>query len=137
MPGAAIEAQKVSVIRFKKNAEVPDAYSPIVVLRSVVDQAFRYGPRIVPNGSSSASVERIGIVCGSHKHDAPDDHWRYFKVACVAHVKDPLRLQLADVGRRNFHQPAEAASGIVSVIGEPIFTGGLGGQLGRLDIDRC
>jgi hypothetical protein len=42
MPGATIEAQKVSVVRFKKNAVVPDAYSPIVVLRSVVDETFRY-----------------------------------------------------------------------------------------------
>src|SRR6267378_7985385 len=116
MSGAAIEAQKVSIIRFKKHAGVPNAHSPIVVLRSVVDEAFRYGARVVPNSSAGASVERVRIVRGGHKHHAPDDYRSYLKIAHVAHVKDPLCFQLADIGRRNFRQIAEAASGIISVI---------------------
>src|SRR5882757_390412 len=101
MSGAAIEAQEVSIIRFKKHAGVPDAHSPIVVLRSVVDETFCYRARIVPNGSAGASVERVRIVRGGHKHHAPDDHRSYLKIAHVAHMKDPLRFQLADIGRCN------------------------------------
>src|SRR5260370_11390508 len=137
MTGAAVEAQKMSVVRFEINAGVPEGYSAVVVLRGVVDEAFRYGPRIVPDGSASASVERIGIVRCSYKHDAPGDDWRYFQIAHVARVEDPLRFQLADVGGRNFRQAAEAPPGIISVIGEPIFTRGLGSQIGGLDVDRC
>jgi hypothetical protein len=136
MPGPAIETQKVSVIRFKKNSVVPDAHSPIVVLRSVVDEAFRYWARVVPNRSPSARVQRISVVCGGHKHHAPDHHRRYFEITYVAHVKDPLRLQLGDVSRSNFRQPTEAVSGIVAVIGEPIRTGGQSVQIGWPHIDR-
>src|SRR6266850_2670735 len=133
MSGAAIEAQKVSIIRFKKHAGAPNAHSAIVVLRSVVDEAFCYWARIVPNSSASPRVERVGIVRGGHKHHAPDDYRRYLKIAHVAHMKDPLRFQLADIGRCNFRQTAEASSGIISVIGKPIFTGGRGQMVG-LDI---
>src|SRR5882757_837849 len=111
MSGAAIEAQKVSIIRFKEHARAPNAHSAIVVLRSVVDEAFCYWARIVPNGSAGPGVERVRIVRGSHKHHAPDDHRRYLKIAHVAHMKHPLCFQLADVGRCNFRQTAEAASG--------------------------
>src|SRR5882757_425338 len=111
MSGAAIEAQKVSIIRFKKHAGVPDAHSPIVVLRSVVDETFRYGARVVPNSSASPRVERVRIVRGGHKHHAPDDHRSYLKIAHVAHMKHPLCFQLADVRRCNFRQTAEATSG--------------------------
>jgi len=106
-----------------------------VVLRSVVDEAFRYGARVVPNSSAGASVERVRIVRGGHKHHAPDDHRGYLKIAHVAHMKHPLCFQLADIGRRNFRQTAEAASGIISVIGKPIFTGGRGQMIGWTSID--
>src|SRR5712671_461616 len=136
MPGPAIEAQKVSVICFKKNSVVPDANSPIVVLRSVIDEAFRYWARVVPNRSASACVQLISVVRCGHKHHAPDHHGRYLEITYVPHVKDPLRLQLGDVSRSNFRQPTEAVSGIVSVIGEPIRTGGQSGQIGWPHIDR-
>src|SRR5258706_4442044 len=99
MSGAAIEAQKVSIIRFKKHAGAPNAHSPIVVLRSVVDEAFRYGARIVPNGSAGAGVERVRIVRGGHKHHAPHDHRRYLKIAHISHTTHPICLSLADVPR--------------------------------------
>src|SRR5260370_20466520 len=131
MSGAAVEAQKMSIVRFEINAPVPEGYSAIVVLRGVVDEAFRYGPRIVPNSSAGASVERIGIVRGSHEHDAAGDDWRYFQIAHVARVKDPLRLQLADVGGRNLYQGAQAPARLLPVIPKSNFTRRLARQIGR------
>jgi len=84
--------------------------------RSVVDQAARDRPRVVPEYLAGLRVEGIGIVRCGNVHHAVYNYGRGLENPCVSAVKDPLGLKLGNILRSNLCETAEAPSGVVSVI---------------------
>ena len=91
---------------------------------------------MVPDHASGARVQRVGVVRGSHEHDAVHDHRGYLHPVRIAGMEDPLRAKLSDIRRVDLGQAAETASGEIAVIGEPVFSRRLGDQLSGKHIDR-
>ena len=50
-------------------------------------------------------------------------------------MKDPLSAEVADVLGRDLREVAEAAAGVVAIVGDPVCPGRLGEQILGLDID--
>ena len=50
-------------------------------------------------------------------------------------MKDPLGAKVADVCGRDFREIAEAPTGVVTVVGDPVCSGRLGEQVFRADVD--
>jgi hypothetical protein len=105
-------------------------------LRGVIDEAFRNGARIVPDGATRAGVEGKGVVGRSDEQDAVDGDGRDLEPGCVAEVKDPLRAEIGDVRGRNLHEIAKAPTGVVTIVRDPVCAGGLGKQIFGPDVDR-
>src|SRR2546430_14218573 len=90
------------------------------MLRSVVNQPFGDRPRVVPNDAASLRIESIGIVGGGDKHESVENHRRDFQAIRIGRVKDPLRAQLPDILNLDLIEAAEAAAGIIPMVGKPI-----------------
>src|SRR5262252_5046743 len=115
------------VVRLHINSRVPDAHAAIVMLRGVVDQAFGYGARMMPELSPRLSVEGECVVGGGDEQDSVHRNGSYFKTAGARRVENPLSAKLPNVARIDFAKRAVTAAAVVSVVGNPVGSDRLGG----------
>src|SRR4029077_2987387 len=115
----------MGVVRFHVNARAQNSHAAIVMLRGIVDQAFGDRPRIMPNGTASLRIQRIGIVRGGDKHEAVEYHRRDFQAIRVGRMEYPLREQLSDISGLDLIEAAKSAAPLILVVGQPIRAYGL------------
>src|ERR1700722_17572460 len=88
--------------------------------RGIIDQTARNRPSIVPEDLSRLRVESKHIVRTGEVHDAVEHYRCAFEHPGRPGMKDPLRLQVANILRSYLGKTAEATSGVVTVVRRPI-----------------
>ena len=89
----------------------------------------------MPQRAPGAGIERESIVGRSDVHDSADHHRRRFQHLRVAGMENPGGAELVDIRNRDLVQTAVATSGVVAIIGSPVFTGWLGLKIFALYVD--
>src|SRR5438094_4121511 len=114
---------------------MPYGDSATQMSRRIVDQPFRDRPFMMPDHTTSAGVECKSIVGRGHEHDPVHNDGCHFKTVRIIRMKYPLRSQLSDIAAIDLRQTAVSSSREVPVVGKPIGTGWLSGQLGSMHIN--
>src|SRR5690348_10091093 len=114
---------------------MPDANAAIVMLRGIVDESFGDGTRIMPKRAPGLRIEGECVVGGGDEHDSVHDYRRYFELAGVECVKDPLGAKLRDVTGIDFAESAVTAAGIVAIVREPVSRDGIREHLLWVHVD--
>src|SRR4051812_3966765 len=99
---------------------IPDRHTTTLVGGSVIEQSRTDGPGIVPHRPSRASIEGEDIIRGGQVHNPANHHRCSLEPLGVAGMENPGGAQLGGVSLGYLFQTAEAASGVVPVVGSPV-----------------
>src|ERR1700733_8859896 len=110
----------MSVVCFHVEVSARQGHASIDMTRGVIDKPARNGPRIMPEYFSRLRIQCEGVVRAGEVHDAIHHYRRRFEYAWGFGMKDPLRLQVANVLRSDLGKAAEALASVVAVVHWPI-----------------
>ncbi len=127
--GAGVEREQVGVVGFHVDRILPDSDAAVFVGSGIVEQARTVGALMMPQDAASPRIEREGVVGGSDVHNAAHDDRRDFEALRVSGMENPRSLHFYDVSDIDFLQTAEAAAGVVAVVGRPVCADGLSQQI--------
>ncbi len=116
MSRARVQAEQVRVIGLHENVGIHHSDAAIVMFRSVIDQAFGDGHRVMPDLPAGARVHGVGVIRRSDEHDAVHHNRSHFQFARFGNVKDPLRAKLIHVFGRDLIQGGETAARVIAVV---------------------
>src|SRR5260370_42042921 len=109
---------------------MPHRDSATEVPGGVVDQSLGDGPSMMPDYAAGGGVQRVGVVGRGRKHDAVYNHRCDLQAVRIAGMEYPLRSQLCHVAEVDLRQITVAAPREIAVIGKPVCSRRVGGQLG-------
>ena len=119
--GASVETKQVRVIRFDVDRLSPNRDTAAFVCRRVIQQAGAHRALVMPQHAPGSGIKSKAIVGRSDIHDSANDHRSRFQHLGITGMKNPSSTQPVDFGGGDLIQITETTSGVVAVVGRPVF----------------